>query len=82
MTRVEMDSESKKFNCPDGLLACSTNSELGGSTACMKNLDDCPITDLQILDKDSTSPILSDKDYTSRLTADDGSGIELYLSFT
>jgi hypothetical protein len=68
MTRTEMDQDSKQFNCPNGLYACSTNGKLGGSTTCETSLDKCPIFDLQILDKDSASIILSDPNYTSRLS--------------
>ena len=80
MTRVE--KAGSWFNCPDDLIPCSTSTNLGGSTACARSVSECPITDLQILDKDSTSKILSDINYTKRETIDDGSGISLYLAFT
>ena len=59
-----MDSDGG-FNCPSGLSPCSTNSTLGGSTLCLKDTDDCPITDLEILDLDSDSYKITDSRYTA-----------------
>lgn len=49
-----MDKDTMKFTCADGLIACSTNTALGGSTYCAASLDDCPVTDLLI--SNSTVP--------------------------
>lgn len=79
-----MNLETMQFDCPDGLIACSTNTALGGSTVCMETIVECPVTDLQILPKDSQSTILDDPKYTSRLSRSDPDPLyqQLYLSFT
>ena len=59
MTRVSMDPKTSSFSCPDTMIACSTNPDLGGTTVCMKNEKDCPVTDLIIFSGDSNSLILS-----------------------
>ena len=49
-TRTEMNPETKEFTCPgDDQVPCSTDPVLGGSTFCVSDINDCPITDLRIL---------------------------------
>ena len=80
-----MDPDKKTWTCPNGLIACSTNTTLGGSTVCATGRDECPVTDLVLLEKDSTSFKLdSESGYTSHLSS---GGVfnqkkQLYLAFT
>ena len=65
-----MDPDKQTWTCPKGLIACSTNTTLGGSTVCATGRDECPVTDLVLLEKDSTSFKLdSESGYTSHLSS-------------
>ena len=79
-TRTKIDMGTMQFVCPKGLTPCSTNIDLGGSTTCVKVISDCPITDLVLLDQDTTSYKLTDPKYTVRL----GFSVQnpIYLAFT
>ena len=63
--KITKMNSNGNFKCPSGQSPCSTNSDLGGYTICMDDTSRCPITDLEILNVDSTSSKLSDPDYTS-----------------
>ena len=63
-TRAEMNDD-KTWSCPDGTIACSQNTTLGGSTVCASDRNECPVTDLLLLDLNS--PKLDDLNgYTVR----------------
>ena len=54
------------------MVACSKNPIANSITYCVVNgknpMADCPVTDIQILDVNSTSPILKDDSYTKILS--------------
>ena len=79
-----MDPDKLTWTCPNGLTACSTNTTLGGSTFCVSDWEtECPVTDLVLLDKNSTSSKLDkDSGYTSSLSGNFFSSHRLYLAFT
>lgn len=61
------------------MVPCATNKTLGGNTVCLNDTRLCPITDIVILEQNSTSDKLSDYRYETQLS----SGTRpLYLAFT
>ena len=80
-----MDPDKLTWTCPDGYIACSTNTTLGGSTVCATDRSECPVTDLVLLDKDSDSFKLdSSSGYTTSLSSGGlfSTKKQLYLAFT
>ena len=43
------------FNCPNNRIACADNIDLGGSTICVDNVEDCPVTDIFVSDDPDAS---------------------------
>ena len=74
-----MNTDTQEFNCADGKIACSTNSQKGGSTLCVTSASDCPITDLVVHNSSSTYPSLAN--YKTDLSTG-SSQFSLYLAFT
>ena len=82
-SRAQMNDNGEFICSDDALQPCSTNSDLGGSTICVAYLDDCPITDLQILDEDSESDILDKHSgYTTELSSGGRHSTRMYLAYT
>ena len=67
---VPKDKSVAVVACPQDSVACSDNRELGGSTLCVKDAADCPITDMVIYLKDSPEEALyrSNADYSVSCT--------------
>ena len=79
-----MDPDKHTWTCPNGLTACSTNTTLGGSTFCVSDPEtECPVTDLVLLNKNSTSYKLDkNSGYTKHESGHFLEEHRLYLAFT
>ena len=54
--------------------------DLGGTTVCVDDITDCPVTDLKLLPADSQDPILSDPKWTTVLSSQNQR--QMYLAYT
>ena len=83
-----LTSLEKDFECPSGWVACSKNIIINSTTYCVPDgSDDCPVTDLQLLDIESKSPILKDPSYKKFLSPQNtspnsNSATRYYIAFT
>ena len=58
--------------------------DLGGTTVCVDDITECPVTDLKLLPADSQDPILSDPKWKTVLSSQDDTGEsrQMYLAYT
>ena len=83
-----LTSYEKGFECPSGMEACSRHPVANSTTYCVvKENNDCPITDLRLLDLNSNSPILTDPSYTKVLSPlstnqNSNTNTQYYIAYT
>ena len=67
-----------KFVCETGKFPCSINTALGGSTVCVTDTSDCPITDM-LVSSDGTIPA---SQYSNKLNMGaDSNGDDFYFYY-
>ena len=82
-TRAKRSSQSG-FLCTQGKVACSTNIQAEGSTYCVDDVSECPVTKLSILDAQNlaTLKLEQDRRYIIRESISKVDNEKIYVAFT
>ena len=79
-TRTQKASASSDYYCPSGMLVCSDDFNKNGTTYCVDDISECPVTALFITDESNSRSFRQNPKYVVKESANGHS--PLYVAFT